>query len=252
MTDEEKTEGVTVEAAAVKMPLVYERLALVTAEMPAVAKDKKHAQGYNYRSVDAICGVVHDLFAKHKLTLIPNVISHSKEILDRVKNDHVVGKNVHVSLEIKYRLICLDDGSELEIGPIMTEGVDPGDKATFKATSMGLKYALIQLFTIPVQNAYDGDADGTGNPPASGAKGMLDAKKGRTPPMTDKEEAIIQNVAEKLFDSCPNDFHIDNQKIAAACYAYRGAYPDDPTKIGTIAAWLGKDIIAVCTKNTRT
>lgn len=246
MSDNENT--ITIEASAEKIPLVYERLALVTQEMPAVEKDKKHAQGYNYRSIDAICGVVHELFAKHKLTLIPKVISHSKEVFDRFKNDQKVGKSVHVSLEIEYRLICLDDASELIVGPILTEGVDPGDKATFKATSMGLKYALIQLFTIPVQNAYDGDASATDKPEASTAKRMLADKK-LIPPPTDREAAIIQGIAEKLCDSAPDGFYVDNQKIGDICYTSKERYCDDPMKIGIMAAWLLKDINRVVTKN---
>lgn len=239
---------VVVESEAVKVPLVYERLAKVTQEMPAVEKDKNHAQGYKYRSIDAICGVVHELFAKHKLTLIPRVLKSEKVIVDRVKNDNVVGKNVHVSMEIEYRLICLDDASELIVGPIMTEGVDPGDKATFKATSMGLKYALIQLFTIPVQNTYDGDASATGKPEASAANRMLADKK-RIPPPTDKEAAIIQSIAEKIYDSAPNGFHVDNQKIGDICYKAKEKYCDDPMKIGIMATWLLKDIDRVVTKN---
>ncbi len=247
---------VIIEPEAVKIPLIYERLADVLEHMPAVAKDmtNKALGNSKYRSIDAIVGAIHPLFKKNKLIFNPEVLDSNTTILDRTDKQTgvVVGKTVHVSMKIMYHIVCLDDMSEVTIGPLMTEGIDMGDKATFKAYSMGEKYLFSQLFTIPCQNAFDGDADNPDLPPTNKAKSLVAAKTGNIPPMTVKEVAIIQSVAEKLFDSCPDNFHIDNQKIAAACYAYRGAYPDDPTKIGTIAAWLGKDINAVCTKNTRT
>src|SRR5690606_11320769 len=49
--------------------------------------------------------------------------------------------------------------SKVTIGPIPAEGLDSGDKATNKALSAALKYALIQTFSIPTEDMAEGDAE---------------------------------------------------------------------------------------------
>ena len=52
-----------------------------------------------------------------------------------------------------------EDGSKVTVGPIPAEGLDSGDKATNKALSAALKYALIQTFSIPTEDMAEADLD---------------------------------------------------------------------------------------------
>ena len=50
-----------------------------------------------------------------------------------------------------------EDGSKITIGAIPSEGLDSGDKATNKALSAALKYALIQTFSVATKDMEDAD-----------------------------------------------------------------------------------------------
>jgi hypothetical protein len=52
-----------------------------------------------------------------------------------------------------------EDGSKVTVGPIPAEGLDSGDKATNKALSAALKYALIQTFSVPTEDMAEADLD---------------------------------------------------------------------------------------------
>jgi hypothetical protein len=52
-----------------------------------------------------------------------------------------------------------EDGSKVTIGPIPAEGLDSGDKATNKALSAALKYALIQTFSVPTEDMAEADLE---------------------------------------------------------------------------------------------
>ena len=52
-----------------------------------------------------------------------------------------------------------EDGSKVTVGPIPAEGLDSGDKATNKALSAALKYALIQTFSVPTEDMAEADLE---------------------------------------------------------------------------------------------
>jgi hypothetical protein len=59
---------------------------------------------------------------------------------------------------MKYHFYA-EDGSTVSVGPVPAEGLDSGDKATNKALSAALKYALIQTFSIPTEDMAEADLD---------------------------------------------------------------------------------------------
>ena len=59
------------------------------------------------------------------------------------------GSNIYVtSLTVTYRFLHAD-GSYVDVGPVVGEGMDSADKSTSKALAIAHKYALFQTFTIP-------------------------------------------------------------------------------------------------------
>jgi hypothetical protein len=62
----------------------------------------------------------------------------------------------YTRLKIKFTFYA-DDGSNVE-SVVIGEAMDTGDKASNKALSIGLKYALLQVFCIPTEDDKDPDA----------------------------------------------------------------------------------------------
>lgn len=129
---------------------VYEALAEAQNRIGAVGKNARaDALPFRYRSIDALLGAVHPIFAELGLVISPRVLEHETEAFQWGK-----GKTAHrVRLVIEYRVMC-KDGSYLpaELCPIvLAEGVDDSDKAPGKAHSYGLKIALGQLLSIPTE-----------------------------------------------------------------------------------------------------
>ena len=227
-----------------KQPLIHERIAKIIEEIPAIAKDQKNEQqNFMYRSIDAVCDTVHGLLSKHKIFFVPRIVSKDRQIIDRFKNGQKVGHAITVAMDIEYTFYCADDNSSLVVGPIGGEAIDYGDKATPKAMSMALKYALIQLFCIPCQSGFDGDADSTEDPDNTPAQAMLDKKKGKMPVPNEMENEIYDKIVEKMVDSCAEGYWPDKEKIIGAVYAAsQNGHPQDMSKVGTIAAYFAKDI----------
>ena len=137
-----------------KPPMIHKKICDIQEDVGAIGKDGENTtQHYKYRSIEAVCNGVHALLAKHRVYLRPRVVDREQHILDRIKDGVKVGHNVHVLMTVEYSLVA-EDGSR-ETVTVPGEGVDPGDKAAYKAMSMALKYALGQIFSIPT--AIDGD-----------------------------------------------------------------------------------------------
>ena len=192
-----------------KQPLIYERISKIMAEMPAIGKDAENkAQHFKYRSIDAIMDVVHGLLAQHNVFYTPHVASQDRQILDRMKEGVVVGKTVIVALSIEYKVYCSEDRSEITVGPIIGEAMDTGDKASAKAMTMALKTMLLQLFCIPVLNAYDPDGNGSPKPATqnkSKAKDLLKPEEGNGNGKQDiaakkKFRQVVEDLAGEAFE----------------------------------------------------
>lgn len=142
--------------------LIHKRISQIMVEMPGIAKDKTHEQNYMYRSIDAVCEVVHELLAKHNIFYTPKVVKTERLLIDRIdrQSGKVFGKAVSVVIEVEYKFFCSDDYSTITVGPIISEALDYSDKASAKAMTMALKTMLLELFCIPVQNNIDPDASG--------------------------------------------------------------------------------------------
>lgn len=180
------------------MPMVYDRIAQIIKDMPAIGKDRENqSQKFNYRGIDEVANAVHPLLAKHRVFFTPHITKTDRQILDRLQNDKVVGKQILVCIEVEYKVFCADDQSYITVGPILGEAVDYGDKACNKAMSMALKYMLSQLFLIAFAE-FDTDADeGQDDAPPTPKSSKLLNK-----PMTLMTEIEKQHMANcyKLFE----------------------------------------------------
>lgn len=86
----------------------------------------------------------------------PRATSFTHELKDVVRGSGKAGVDKHVSIMMEYDFYA-EDGSKVTVGPVPAEGLDSGDKATNKALSAALKYALIQTFSIPTEDMAEAD-----------------------------------------------------------------------------------------------
>jgi hypothetical protein len=125
------------------------------ADVGAIGKTRQNdAQGYAFRSVEDVMNVCSPIFARHGVTITPQYEIHALET-DTNGNKRLTRSTVLLTLHVH-----ADDGSALD-PPIKTvgEGWDfGGDKATNKAMSAALKYALFHGLCVAYAEMPDNDA----------------------------------------------------------------------------------------------
>lgn len=138
---------------------IFETINAVMEEVGAVGKNSRNEQQkYMYRGVDDVMNALNPAFIKHKLLMVPEVVSQKRE-----ERQTANGKNIIYSvLSVKYTFYAEDGSSIYTIVP--GEGMDSGDKASNKAMSSAFKYACFQTFCIPTEEMKDPDAE---TPPPS-------------------------------------------------------------------------------------
>jgi hypothetical protein len=135
---------------------VYNAINAVQSEMSQVriSKDKKNVQqGYSFRGIDDVYGALAPMLAKHKLCIIPYVLS--RNVVERQTKSG--GILFYTTVECEFHFISAVDGSK-HIAKTFGEAMDSGDKSTNKAMSAAYKYAAFQTFCIPV-DVVDADAE---------------------------------------------------------------------------------------------
>jgi hypothetical protein len=90
--------------------------------------------------------------------MTPRCVSEHNEIKEVVRSSGKTGLDKHVTIMMEYDFYA-EDGSKVTVGPIPAEGLDSGDKATNKALSAALKYALIQTFSVPTEDMAEADLE---------------------------------------------------------------------------------------------
>ena len=133
---------------------IYESINAIMQDMGAIGKDKVNkVQNFKFRGIDDVMNALKPLLAKHKVFVVPQVLTHERE-----ERQTKSGGNLIFSLcDIKFTFYA-EDGTFVEA--ITTgEGMDSGDKATNKAMAIAFKYALFQVFCIPTEEMKDPDAD---------------------------------------------------------------------------------------------
>lgn len=136
------------------VPKIYQVIPEVMKKISAVSKDRKNAQqGFQYRGIDDVMNELHPIMAECGLFVVPYVVSEDRE-LGTSKNG---SRMVYVRQRIRFTFFTTD-GSSVE-AEVIGEAMDSGDKASNKALSIGLKYAMLQLFCIPTEEEKDPDAE---------------------------------------------------------------------------------------------
>lgn len=139
--------------------LVFKKMVDVMRDVGAVGKNQKNtAQGFKFRGIDDMVNALHPALTKHGVFMAPRCVSETHELKEVTRGSGKAGIDKHVTILMEYDFFA-EDGSKVTVGPIPAEGLDSGDKATNKALSAALKYALIQTFSIPTEDMAEADLD---------------------------------------------------------------------------------------------
>jgi len=134
------------------MSTIYKALAEINKQITAIGKNRKNEQqGFKFRGIDDVMNELHSLFAGNEVIIIPEV-----QDVETTERTNQRGTTLfYVKARMKYTFVA-SDGSSVS-STIMGEAMDGGDKATNKAMSVALKYALLQMFLIPTEEDKDPD-----------------------------------------------------------------------------------------------
>lgn len=140
-------------------PMIFKKMNQVMSEIGFVGKDQKNvAQGFKFRGIDQFVNTLYPALVKHGVFMTPRCTQASQEIVEVTKADGKTRIDKHVAIQMEFDFFA-EDGSKVTVGPVPAEGLDSGDKATNKALSAALKYALIQTFSIPTEDMAEGDLE---------------------------------------------------------------------------------------------
>ena len=190
---------------------IHELIPKVMAEIGAIGKDRKNvSQGYSFRGIDDLYNAVHDSLAKHGVFCVPTVIDQKRE--DRPSKSG--GVLIYTILTIKYTFYA-PDGSSFD-SVVIGEGMDSGDKSGNKAMSGAQKYALLQVFCIPTEEAKDSEND------SPEVKGKTTPAKKEDPKKDEKktEPAIIDY--EQLYEKITTASSVF--ELSARSKKYKASY----------------------------
>ena len=177
---------------AENIPLIYKKIIEVMADINAIGKDRRNQQqGFQFRGIDDVMNELHSSLAKCGVFVLPKVLEETRTTGKTSRG----GDMFYTRLKINFGFYA-EDGSHVD-AVVIGEAMDTGDKASNKALSIGLKYAMLQVFCIPTED--DKDPDAVSPQPAAGtmqqqpqqkkqpAKFDFEPKGGETTPAEKKE-----------------------------------------------------------------
>ena len=135
---------------------VYECIVAVSAEIAVtgISKNRQNTQqGYKFRGIDDVYNALAPIIAKHKLVILPRILTRSVTERATAKG----GVLFYVTVEAEFDFVSAVDGSK-HVVRTFGEAMDSADKATNKAMSAAYKYAAFQTFCIPTEGDNDADA----------------------------------------------------------------------------------------------
>jgi len=180
---------------------IHQSIIAIMNDVEAIKKDRENkTQGFRFRGIDDVYNAVHPLFAKHGVYSTPIVMDDRTE--ERVTKS---GSNmIYRVLRIKYTFYTTDGSSVDAI--VNGEGMDSGDKSSYKAMAGAHKYAILQVLMIPTEDMEDPDKDDENTKQNDAIKSLKDKK------MTDED---YRNYAWDMLRECPMKTEVKDKWLAA-------------------------------------
>jgi hypothetical protein len=126
--------------------MIYKAMIAVMRNIDFIPKDKNNLQqNYHFRGIDDMYNAIHPLFKTHGIFVLSDVLEEKREER-RTKTGGVL---LYSLLLVRFSFVA-EDGSRVT-STTKGEAMDSGDKASNKAMSSALKYAVMQTFMIPTK-----------------------------------------------------------------------------------------------------
>ena len=137
---------------------IYSLIPKVMSDIGAVAKTQRNEQQkWNFRGIEDMYLAANPAMVKHGIFCAPRVLKREVYRFEKTNDMGRVSTWTHVALEVEHRFYA-GDGSYVQV-ITWGEGLDFSDKATYKAMSGAMKYALIETFCVPTKDVEDSDRD---------------------------------------------------------------------------------------------
>src|SRR3990167_6489306 len=138
------------------IPQIYALIPRIMAQIGGVTKDgKNEQQGYKFRGIEQFYKAAHPAFVANGVFCCPQVLEHDSNELATVNAQGQSRASFRVILKVSHKFYA-PDGSYVDV-ITCGEGIDTSDKATNKAMSAAMKYAMIELFSVPTEDIEDAD-----------------------------------------------------------------------------------------------
>lgn len=188
------------ETTTIQTPLIYKKIIEVMADVNAISKGRLNKdQHFTFRGIDDVMNELHSSLAKCGVFVLPKVLEETRTE-GKTKSG---GTMYYTRLKINFGFYA-EDGSHVD-AVVIGEAMDTADKASNKALSIGLKYAMLQVFCIPTEDDKDPDAESpqpaagsmkTEQPKKQPAKLDFEPKGGAT---TDAEKNELNNLFKATY-----------------------------------------------------
>jgi hypothetical protein len=193
---------------------VYQRMAAVLSELPAIGKEAyNQQQSFHYRSHDDVLNALNPLLAKWGLFILPQVLERTTS----ERKTRSGGTMYEVNLHVQYTFFGVDGDSVT--ASAWGEGTDSGDKSTNKAMTMAFKNVLAQAFAVSTADTIDSD----GQTPEE-TEGRADARPASR--VTGELEALIEEVKALDPDPAHGGGHYYQVAVNAAAKYHRKPLED--------------------------
>jgi len=200
--------------------MIYGKMAAVLADMEHIGKDRKNQQqNYQFRGIDDVYNSLHPVLAKHKVFVVPEVVSEPRIEVLKSKNG---GDLIHVFVTMKYTWYA-EDGSNVSC-VVIGQGMDSGDKSANKAMAAANKYAILQSLSIPTDDPKDSENDSpepqTRRPVAKPATPPQQQPKPKAAPKT-RFDIAVENAVKaqhKGWVISPADIEVIRKQVFEAGY----------------------------------
>lgn len=133
---------------------IFSLIPKIMAEVGAIGKDRRNEhQKYQFRGIEDMYNAIQPALVKHGVFCVPQVLESSCTEGETKSNT----TNYHVVMRVNHKFYA-DDGSFVEV-ITAGEGLDSSDKASNKAMSAAMKYAFIELLSLPTEDVADSDRE---------------------------------------------------------------------------------------------
>lgn len=175
---------------------LHRKLAAVMAAVGYVPKNGQ-GPGYKFASATDVADKVRGELAARNLTMLP---AHIERWGDPGETT-LSGKQSVVTLKVQWLITDGDSGESVTIESVGT-GADSGDKATNKAQTIAMKYAMLLAFAIPTGD--DPEADNGDAPVRRAARAPRQQAAAAAPVypvLTDDELEQVRGYVKDILDA---------------------------------------------------